>query len=262
MYQIMILEKVFTFVKKEEQSLDAVHARRLAGYSCKTKHATDLMSTYLGRHNKKEAAAVANKLSLGHNNQKDAATFQAMATYINTSVSTQRGMKRHINAFFGKRKFETDTALKARVESRVENHMRIKFEFTQLAADPKCVNTKDAYSREYERVLYWYRDPSQRAARYIAGQVADYLKNEGRTVITPYVTTQNGHKQQGMPVLIGADHGKGAWRRYLKIFSHDVNMGASFKSKQNTRRSAAWATAATISRKRLPSFAKKYTQLF
>jgi hypothetical protein len=84
----------------------------------------------------------------------DADVFQVMATYINASVSTHHGIKRHINTFFGNRMFETDGALKARIEIRVEKSVCGKFEFTQLAADPKCVNTKDVYSRESEKVSY------------------------------------------------------------------------------------------------------------
>jgi hypothetical protein len=50
----------------------------------------------------------------------DAVTFQAMPTDINASVSTQRSIKRHINGFIGKRMFENDKALKACVDSQVE----------------------------------------------------------------------------------------------------------------------------------------------
>jgi hypothetical protein len=165
-----------------ESLLDA-----LAGDNCKTDQAAGWVSMYRGQHHKEEAVAVANKLSLGPNTQMNDVTFQAVATDINASVSTHRGINRNINDFFVKRMFETDRALKARIESRVEKYVRGKFEFTQVTAYPKCVNSKDDYSRESEKVSYRYRDPSQCVARYIAGQVADDLQKDGRTIITLYV---------------------------------------------------------------------------
>jgi hypothetical protein len=192
----------------------------LTGDNCDTTHAAGWVSTYLGQYHRDEASTVASKLSLGPNHQMDAVTFQAISTYINASVSTQRSIKRHINAFFGKRMFENDKALKSRVDSRVEPYTCGKFELSQVTANPKAA-LKDAYSMESEKIPYWYRDPSRCVAKYIAGQVADDLKKDGQNVIAPYVTTQNGYKKQGTTVLIGADHGKRAWRSYVKIFSRD-----------------------------------------
>jgi hypothetical protein len=89
--------------------------------------------------------------------------------------------------------FENDKALKVRVGSLVEPSTGGKFEFSQVMANPKS-SLKDAYSRESEKISYWYRDTSRCVAKYIAGQVADDLKNYGQTVIALYVTTQNGYK--------------------------------------------------------------------
>jgi hypothetical protein len=101
--------------------------------------------------------------------------------------------------------------------------------------------------------------------RCIAGQVADDLKEEGRTVITPYVSTQNGHKQQGMTVLIGADHGKGAGRRYLKIFSHDGKNQRVFQGQAKHERKRimgdcgyCMSQTASIMQKRPPDYSDEH----
>jgi hypothetical protein len=139
----------------------------------------------------------------------DAVSFHAMATAVNAHITQPRGIKHHITAFFGRPMFEADKGPMASVHSTVEKTTYGKFEFTQVKIDPKCQG-QDHYSRVAEQVSYWHRDPAIIVGKYTTGQVAEDLKRDGTTEIAPYITTQRGRNRKGMPVLIDADHGKGA----------------------------------------------------
>jgi hypothetical protein len=93
--------------------------------------------------------------------------------------------------------FEADKGLKASAHGTVEKATFGKFEFTQVRIDPKCKG-QEHYSRVAEQASYWHRDPATSVGKYITGEVAEDMKRDGTTDISPYNTTQRGRKWKGM----------------------------------------------------------------
>jgi hypothetical protein len=71
--------------------------------------------------------------------------------------------------------------------------------------------------------------------------VAEDLKIDGTTETAPYITTQIGRKRKGMAVLIGADHGKGAWRSHIKVFTRDGKYHRLFREQRKHEQKEAVA---------------------
>jgi hypothetical protein len=141
-----------------------------------------------------------------------------VATAINANVTQQRGIKRHFNDWKGHRMFETENALKDRI---IENVIKPATRVFEYAKD-----TPAKYSQPRKRVKYWKRCPTLCVAQDIAG-----LVEEEGWLLAPYETVHNNQKKLGMPLLIRADHGVGAWRSHIKVFTKVPNERRLFHEK-------------------------------
>jgi hypothetical protein len=160
---------------------------------------------YSGRHYKEETTGLADKLGLGKR-KIDSVSFHAMATAIHANVTPHRGIKRHFNDWAGRSIFETSKALKDRI---IENAIKPTTEVFEYAEDK---TTK--YFQPRERVKYWKRCPTLCITQDIAG----LLEEEGGSLAL-YETVLKNQKKLGMTLLIGVDHGVGAWRSHIKVFT-------------------------------------------
>jgi hypothetical protein len=124
--------------------------------------------------------------------------------------------------------------LRVRVEDTVENYGCGKIEFSQVTAGLNKSVVTDTFSRESGKVIYWHREPAQCVANYISGEIDDDLRKEGQMEIVPYTTTQNYRNKLGMTLLIGAYHGKGAWRSLIKIFFKRRSISTCISQKMQT----------------------------
>jgi hypothetical protein len=107
-------------------------------------------------------AGVADKLGLGKR-KMDSISFHAMATAIHANVTQQRGIKRQFNDWAGCRMFETNKALKDRINENVIKPTTVVFEYAN--------DTTAKYSQPRECVEYWKRCPTLCVAQDIAGLV-------------------------------------------------------------------------------------------
>jgi hypothetical protein len=117
----------------------------LSGNSKEKKDAAEWLATYLGKQYKEEMSVVAETMSFGLNMKMPAVAFHAMSTMINGNVSQKRGIKRHMNDFFGRRMFDVDKDLKAKVAKKLVEPVHDTLDYV------KPFSTEQACSQEPEK---------------------------------------------------------------------------------------------------------------
>lgn len=169
--------------------------------------AAEWMSFFLGKKHDGAFTLASEALGLPLVQRLDDASAQAMWSDANINVTQQRIIKKHLRYHFGKRLFIPDQHISNDVD-----HYNVHTTYGEFKFYKKGDRTQKA-----ERCSYWCRDASIVVSNELARLIDhsfDTLKSSSNLLSSI---------ARNCTIISGADHGQGAWRSWVKIYTMSEN---------------------------------------
>jgi hypothetical protein len=130
----------------------------------------------------------------------------AMWTAANININQQKIIKRYIREYLGPHVFITDSGL---IEMAGKRQFKPTFSSYVYVSDEKA-----KHNERGELTKGWHRDSAKLLLAEVEGQLNEAKSDAG---FKPYGTADD---KEDWTVVVGADHGQGAWRSNMKVYTH------------------------------------------
>jgi hypothetical protein len=139
-----------------------------------------------------------------------------MWTAANININQQKIIKIYICEYLGPHVFIPDSGL---IEMVGKRQVERTFSFYVYVSDEKAKNNETGGITKG-----WHRNSEKLILAEVEGQLNEAQSDAG---FKPYDTVDGN---EGWTVVVGADHGQGAWRFHMEVYTHSPTYRILYKS--------------------------------